>query len=182
LASRVFKHNSAVAGWLAVGWCVLVGGCWFDGAAPGGWQGELVEAEVVTPTMRWRGRLVSAGTLSGDIVTRLNEAFDLVVLREAGQWSRLWAAVGEPAAPAAPDFSMGVVVGLVARVGQPVDGSWPVEVVAIRLLRGAGGVDGRISPGLYYPLAGPAFVELAYVPGLVRVRLVRLGQEQFELR
>jgi len=137
---------------------------------------------VVTATMRWRGRLVSPGALSGDIVTRLNEAFDLVVLREAGQWLRLWAAVGEPVAPAAPDFSLGVVVGLVARVGQPVDGSWPVEVGAIRLLRGVGCVEGRISAGLYYPLVGPAFVELVYVPGLVRVRMVRLGQEQFELR
>ncbi len=132
--------------------------------------------------MRWRARLVAAGTLSGDIVTRLSEAFDLVVLREAGQWSRLWAAAGEPVAPAAPDFSMGVVVGLVARVGQPADGSWPVEVAAIRLLRGVGCVEGRIWAGLYHPLVGPAFVELAYVPGLVRVGMVRLGQEQFKLR
>ena len=115
-------------------------------------------------------------------VTCLNGSCDLVVVRTPSEWAALWRALGTGRCPAAPDLSAGTVVGLSARLGEPADGSWPLALTGARVQGGLGLLWWQVEPGVFHPVVGPAFVDLAYVRGLRQVRGVYIGRESFVLR
>ena len=117
--------------------------------------------------------------LPRDIAVELDSEYDLIIVRDRGAWRRLWDAMGQLPDRGAPDLSAGLVVGLLARAGEPADGAWPLHIDGVRLLGGVGTVEGRMSSGIYYPVIGPSRLVLVHVPGLRRVAMVHIGPERF---
>ncbi|HUW84425.1 MAG TPA: hypothetical protein VMZ31_16695 [Phycisphaerae bacterium] len=169
----------ALAG-AAVFW--LAGGCISPGGDTEAALTRLGQAPVVAPGGRWRARLSLEATLPERVVTCLNDSCDLIVVRTPSEWAALWRTLGAESCPAAPDLAAGAAVGLAARLGEPADGSWPLELAAARVERGSGLLRWQIGPGLYHPVVGPSFVDLAYVRGLRHVKGVYIGTESFVLR
>lgn len=143
---------------------------------------RLEQAPLVAPGQRWRARSNLEAAWPEGVATFLNDSCDLIVVRTPGEWAALWRTLGAATCPAAPDFSAGAVVGLSARLGEPADGSWPLELTAAKVEGGMGLLWWQIEAGLYHPVAGPSFVDLAHVRGLRQVRGVYIGPESFLLR
>jgi hypothetical protein len=121
--------------------------------------------------------------LPEDMVSRLCPEFDLVQIRSSVDWCRLRELVAVPDEPAlhAIDFHRGSVVGLVARLGRPADGRWPIDFDEVRLSDGRGWLRFRFRSGVYHPvLTGPYFVA-AFVPGLREPQVVEINGRMFTL-
>ncbi len=175
---RWAETSLAVAGAAAL-W--LAGGCIAPGGDTKAALTDLEQAPVVAPAGRWRARLSLAAAWPEGVATCLNDSCDLIVVRTPSEWAAVWRTLGAGSCPAAPDLSAGAVVGLSARLGEPADGSWPLELTAARVDQGLGLLWWQIEAGLYHPVAGPSFVDLAYVRGLRQVRGVYIGPESFLL-
>jgi hypothetical protein len=160
----------------------LGGGCIDPGGDSEGVLTRLEQAPVVAPGGRWRARLSLEAAWPEGVATFLNDSCDLIVVRTPGEWAAVWRTLGPGSRPAAPDFSAGAVVGLSARLGEPANGSWPLELAAARVEQGLGLLWWRVEPGLFHPVAGPSFVDLAHIQGLREVRGVYIGPESFVLR
>jgi len=168
--------------WVGVAAFALAGGCVERGGDAAAALAGLAQASVVEAGPRWRVRLGSEGALPAEVVTRLNGSCDLIVVRTPGEWVAVWRALGVGYCPEAPDLGAGSIVGLAARLGEPADGSWPLELGMVRVERGWGLLRWQVGPGFYHPVIGPAFVDLAYVRGLRHVKGVEIGTESFVLR
>lgn len=101
----------------------------------------------------------------------------LLEVRNRKEWRMLECAT-MPLGPA-PDFSRGIVVGIVADLGTPLRAGWPISIDAVRPL----GADAMLCTSLradsYLP-DGAMFVEFVHIPGLLgRVRLVEIGNERY---
>ena len=131
---------------------------------------RLGQAPVVAPGGRWRARLSLEATLPDRVVTCLNDSCDLVVVRTPTEWDALWRTLGAESCPATPDLAAGAVVGLAAKLA------------VARVEGGLGLLRWQIEAGLYHPVVGPSFVDLAYVRGLRQVKGVHIGTESFVLR
>jgi len=133
------------------------------------------------PERRWRARLPAGHGLPARICQPLCPEFELIQIRTADDWSRFCAAATvEPGPP--PDLTAGMIVGLAGYVGEPVQGDWPLAVEYVRQAAGEGWLRVRFEPGLYHPLASPAYCTLAYVPDLRRVVFVEVGRRLFMIR
>jgi len=67
-------------------------------------------------------------------------------------------------------------------VGQCAHNAWPMHLRAVRARAGEGWLEAEFVPGLYYPLRTAGYLELAYVPALRTVRMVRIGPRTFMIR
>lgn len=147
----------------------------------------LEQAEAVEPARVERWRVADADLLA-PVSTPLGPRMMLVELRSAADWRRFVDALGvSPTSPAAhaaesdlvaPDFSRGMVVGVVSRLGEPLADDWPVSVDSVRSHDGAGFLAVRFAPGNYRP-DGAAFAETAFVEGLAAVLAVEINGDRF---
>ena len=79
-------------------------------------------------------------------------------------------------------ISSGMVVGILAHVGEASGREWPVKITAVRTRSGVGWLEAAFTPGLYYPLKTAGYLEFAYVPGLRSVCMIRVGHRTFIIR
>jgi hypothetical protein len=108
--------------------------------------------------------------------------FTLLCINNATDWGDLRGRYGLVGSPGELDFSQGAVVGLIANVGEGPRGIWPVELDQVRIQNGQGSVEYTFAAGLYYPVRTAGYLDLAYIPGLREVRMVRIGQRRFIIR
>lgn len=150
-------------------------------AGPLSW--DLARPAPLRPEGGWRVQMADLRGLPEDMVSRLCPEFDLVHIRSAGDWRRLRGLVAFPDEPAlrAIDFQRGSVVGLVARLGRPADGRWPIEFDEVRLGNGTGWVRFRFRSGVYYPVLTGPYLLAAYVPGLREPQVVEINGRMFTL-
>ncbi|MBU0641134.1 MAG: hypothetical protein KKB50_19925 [Planctomycetes bacterium] len=135
----------------------------------------LRQAPVVTPS-DYRHAILSDTTAIDDLHWPLGERLGLLQVRNQAEWRRLTAVAPELGSP--PDFERGMVIGLLSRAGVPLNDCWPIDLDVVRVHGGAGLVSGRFCPGTYFP-DGTAYLETAYVEGLVTVLIVDINGVRF---
>jgi len=131
---------------------------------------ELRSGAAVLPQTSQR-HIVAASDDLRDLVQPLSPRLGLVQVRDRATWQRLAACL--PQLGPAPDFRHGSLIGLVATLGTPLDGGWPLDWNAVRLHRGAGLVEARFNGGNYLP-DGATYIETAYVDQLQTVLAVAI--------
>lgn len=142
---------------------------------------ELARAEPVTLVPVGRTRVSYDRRLPQRITQPLSDLFTLVDIDRQEDWNALRRSLGIPA-PAQPvDLSKGSIVGILANVGEPADNIWPIELRTVRVKAGCGWIEAEFAPGLYYPLRTAGYLELAYVPGLRHVRMIRINHHTFRI-
>jgi len=97
-------------------------------------------------------------------------------VRSRSDWRRLCRATCDLGP--APDFRDGIIVGLVSRLGEPVDGRWPLELTAVRVCGDVALLEGRIQPGTYLP-DQTSYLETAFAPGISDVVAVDVNGDAF---
>jgi hypothetical protein len=143
---------------------------------------ELAQAEPVVPLVVGRSRIDSVDSLPGHLTQRLCPEFTLVVVARRSDWRAVRDRFGFEQLPPEADLSKGVILGLVAEVGEAADGGWPIALERVRTVEGQGSVEAGFMGGIYYPVRTAGYLELAYVPGLRRVRTIRVGHRSFVIR
>jgi hypothetical protein len=169
-----------LAGFVALG-VLLAVGC----AAPRivTFQWDLATPVETRADRGWRARLAGRDEVPGEFRTVLCDEFELVVADSPGKWRRLREALELEEGPTTgyPDFRNGVVVGLIADVGEPAAADWPVALDAVRRDGTHAWIRYRFSGGLYYPVrTGPYFIA-GFIPDIRDVRIVQINRRVFAL-
>lgn len=121
--------------------------------------------------IRWRGELAS--------LCRLCDEYDLIEIGSARQWRAFCGAAGIDPNGLVPDFACGRVIGVVAYLGEPVKGGWPVEIDRIGCRRQSTWIQARLRTDLFYPVVGPGFCTFTYVRWPYSVNLVKVAHRLF---
>ena len=144
------------------------------------WQ--LAYAEPIKPRLLGRARVSYDRPLPEHLTQPLCEEFSLVIITQPADWADMRRRLQLDRAPLDLDLSQGVIVGILANVGECPRDTWPIHLQAVRTCSGEGWVEARFSAGFYYPLVTAGYLELAYVPGLRTVRMVRIANRTFMIR
>jgi len=130
---------------------------------------------------RWYSRLAEGYTLPVGLTERLCEEFEFAHVRTEAEWRRLCRVVFADGRPPCDrlDFCRGSVVVLIARVGEPADGRWPLTLEEARVVEGEGWLRFQLATGLYYPVSSGAYFIACYVPGLKAARIVQVNKRVF---
>ncbi len=140
----------------------------------------LATSPPVHPDAQWRVRIPLGSEPRADHICRLCDQYELIEIKTQAQWQAFCEQTGLDDANGTPDFDRGIVVGLVARVGESADGFWPTSISEVRLQGdGAGWLRSRFRTGVYRPLLVDAYCNLAYVNGLRRVILVEINRRAY---
>ena len=140
---------------------------------------ELANARPVEPVPLGRARVSFDRPLPAKLVQELSPEFSLVTIRTSRDWEEVRRRLELPPAPASVDFSQGIVIGIVANVGESVTGTWPIPIRQIRCREGQGCVEATFTPGLYHPLLCPSYIELTYAPAVRMVTRVHISHRKF---
>jgi len=106
----------------------------------------------------------------------LGPRLGLLQIRTTEQWQRL--ARAAPQLGACPDLAHGMVIGLACWAGEPVSGTWPVRIDAVRVADGAGLLEAHFAGGSYLP-DGSARLETVFVPAFVNVLVADIDGTMF---
>jgi hypothetical protein len=131
------------------------------------------------PETTWRFRLTSEPQDVAGCLLPLCPEFDLLIIRDAQQWRSFRDHLGLVSVEAQPDFERGLVAGIAGRIGDPLDGRWPVKLECLRRKGGLGSLTVGVRAGLYYQTLSAPYCEIAYFPGLREVALVQVDQRLF---
>lgn len=140
---------------------------------------ELANARPIESVPLGRARISFDRPLPAKLVQELSPEFSLLTIRTSRDWEEVRRRLDLPPAPPAVDFSQGVIVGIVANVGESVNAAWPIPIRQIRCREGQGCLEATFTPGLYHPLLCPSYVELAYAPGVRMVTRVHISHRKF---
>jgi len=140
----------------------------------------LARSSPICPDRQWHVRVPLGVNLAADSLCKLCDQYDLVEIRTPARWRAFCEQTGLTQPDPPPDFTRGAVVGLVAKVGEPVDGNWPTAISELRLQEdGTGWLRSQFRTGLYRPLLVDAYCNLVYVKGLKRIILVEINRRAF---
>lgn len=106
----------------------------------------------------------------------LGQRLALIEVAGAEQFAALRRAA--PALRIEPDFSRGMLVGVISWLGTPLTGGSGVELVGLQHAGGTGLLAVRYHPGTYLP-DGAATLAIGYVPARVRVQVVSVGSTRY---
>lgn len=145
------------------------------------WQ--LANAEPVEPVFIGRGRLRDDHPLPDHLVQRLCDEFALITIARQTDFASVQSRARLPAElPAEVNLADGLIVGILATVGESASGRWPISLQAVRSRDGEGWIEATFDSGVYHPIRTAGYLELAYVPRLRAVRFVRINQRTFVIR
>lgn len=133
---------------------------------------EAPPAQVLPGSKTWAGDGAAVRSLCRPLGPRCG----LLQIRTAAEYTRVARTLGLPTEP--PDLDRGTLIGLVSWAGSPCTGRKPIRIESVRLVEGGGLLRADFEGGTYHP-DGRAFVETAFVPGLVAVLVVDLGGNTF---
>jgi hypothetical protein len=139
----------------------------------------LAHAEPVKPLPIGRSRISYDRPLPDHVVHYLSDEFSLVTIKRRSDWLSLQRRARLPETLREVDLSRGMIVGLLANVGESANDRWPVVIDSVRTRDGHGWLEATFVPGLYYPLRTAGYLELVYVPGLRSIRRVQIDKRTF---
>ncbi len=134
------------------------------------------------PSSRPRERartIVSDVEKLGSLHHPLNLNIGIVQIRSIADWRRLNQVAPQPGPP--PDFTSGIVVGVLSRAGTPIDGGWPVSIKGVQMVDSAGLLVSHFQSGCYLPDT-IAYLECAYIEGLRALLVVDIDDLRFYVR
>lgn len=134
------------------------------------------------PSSRPRERIrtiVSDVDKLGALHHALNVNIGIVQIRSIADWRLLNEVAPQPGPP--PDFSRGIVVGVLSRAGMPLDGGWPASIESVQMVDSAGLLISHFHSGCYLPDT-TAYLESAYVEGLHTLLVVDIDDLRFYVR
>lgn len=138
----------------------------------------LESAPMHRPRQRARTIVADVEKLE-DLYHPLNSHVGIVQVRSLKDWQRLNRVAPQHAPP--PDFSRGMIIGVLSRAGTPIDGGWPAVIESVRVFDTAGLLISHFQSGCYLPDA-TAYLESAYVEGLSTVLVVDVDDLRFYVR
>lgn len=162
-----------------MGCLALVAGTGCAGASAQVNVERLMHAKPVVPTHSWRLRVPNDVTLPRRLTRTLCDEFVLLEIHNYDDLSEFYDIIGLPAGTKRPDLNRGMLIGVIASVGESMSDDWPVSIEKIRLDGGDGWIRARFHPGAYYPINIAAYCHLAYIPGLERVMMVEINRRTF---
>ncbi len=184
LNNRMAGQRAALRGFSIVPFlCFMLLGCASTPPAPAvlpTW--ELANGERVTPVSLGHARVSYDRPLPSGLTQKLSDEFTLVSVNRAADWEELQRAYFLNATKTTPDFSNGMVVGILANVGEFSVPEWPIRINSVRTRSRLGWVDATFAPGMYYPVQTAGYLQLAYVPGVRTICMVRINQATFVIR
>lgn len=142
---------------------------------------ELAEARPARTVPLARVRVPLDHRFSENLIQPLCTEYSLLLIETAKDWEQLQSDIEVPDLPPEADLRMGMIVGLLAEVGEASDAGWPVTLQEARVRNGAGWLIAQFRRGLYYPVKTAAYLELIYVPRMQRVRRVDINNRSFAL-
>lgn len=142
---------------------------------------ELAYATPAKHLLLARTRVSYDRPLPAHLTQPLCDQYSLVTITRPADWHEVRRRL-QLSPAAGVDLSQGIIVGIVANVGEPAHGHWPIHLRAVRTRAGEGWIEAAFASGLYYPLQAAGYLELAYVPGLQSVRTVRINTKTFMIR
>lgn len=140
---------------------------------------ELAQAEPFEPVLLGRTRVSFDQHLPEAIVQQLCEEFSLISITRPTDWRALQRALRLPSGPPGLDLEQGMIVGILANVGESADGTWPIQLEHLRRRGAIGSLEATFVPGVYYPLLTAGYLELVYAPGIRGIHLVTINHRQF---
>lgn len=124
---------------------------------------------------QWFARVMEPHLLPARCVHPLSDRFAFLLITDDRQWTEVLKATNLERAARRPRFSQGLVVGLLARVGEPARVRWPVFIEAVRQRGPVVFIIAEFAQGFYRPLDMPAYLHLVFVPGATDVLGVKLN-------
>ncbi|MBN1344320.1 MAG: hypothetical protein JXQ73_16655 [Phycisphaerae bacterium] len=141
---------------------------------------SLASAPAIHPDAQWRVRIPIGTTPPADHICHLCDQYAVIEIRSPETWRAFCNQTGLNCPEGAPDFDDGIIVGLVAGVGEPADGAWPTAISEVRLQDdGAAWLRSQFRTGLYRPLLVDAYCNLIYTKGLKKVILVEINRRAY---
>ncbi len=141
---------------------------------------SLAHATPVLPDAEWQVRIPLGLEAASDHTCRLNDQYELIEIRTPAKWQAFCRQTGLDCEGPQPDFSQGLVVGLVASVGEPADGVWPTMIRELRLHEnGSAWLRGKFRTGLYRPVLVDPYCNLFYVKNLRKIVLVEINRRAY---
>lgn len=131
------------------------------------------------PGEQWFARLVDPKGMPVGCTFPLSDRFDFVVMSQSQQWAQFLRASEIVEGEVAPDFADGVVIGLIAHVGQLRSDRWPILVSSVRQRGRVAFIYSEFFEGFYRPLSVPPYVHLVFVPGVDSFLGIKLNQLLF---
>lgn len=128
------------------------------------------------PPQHRRRLMVSDASKLAPLYLALSDHVGLIQIHNAFEWSILGQVVSYLGP--APDFSRGIVIGILSQLGTPLDGGWPVTIRSVRVYARAGLLKTEFNAGCYQP-DGAAYLETAYVAGLRSILVVDIDSARF---
>jgi len=172
-----------IAGLIAAAAALLWPGCASTPLAPAtvpSW--ELANAEPFEPVLLGRARVSFDRPLPAHLTQELSGEFSLVTIRDRSDWSDIRRRLSLPSSPPGVDLDQGMIVGILAKVGENAEGRWPIRLRSIRRHGQDGSIEATFTPGLYYPILTAGYIEFAFAPGLRTLSMVRINQRTFIIR
>ncbi len=162
--------------------CIVMAGCASSKSGRLKTEVPLWQLATAEPTpIVWigRARLSPKASLPGHLIQNLSDEFDLVTIHGDADWQNFQKIVCPTSYPPVVDLRRGMILGVVARVGEPARSEWPIQFQAVRECCGAGLIEINFAPGLYHPVQTSSFVELVYIPVTCHIRTVRINRRTF---
>ncbi len=141
------------------------------------WQ--LANGEPVKPRLLGRTRLNQDRPLPDHLIQVLSSEFSLVTITRRADWVSIGRRTRLPALGPEVDLTRGMIVGILANVGESATGKWPISLRVVRTHAGQGWIEADFASGLYYPVQTAGYLELVYVPGLRAVQRVGINDRIF---
>jgi hypothetical protein len=136
---------------------------------------QLETGYAVVPQPLGRSILTDPRALA-PLTQPLGAGVSLLQVRDAEQWEILRRA--SPGLVDCPDLSRGIIVGLLSRTGQSLDGRWPIELKEVHVHDGAGLLDASFEDGGFLPNA-VTYVDVAYIADVKQVLVVDIDGTRF---
>lgn len=139
--------------------------------------------QTVSVAQRFRMRSPPGYRWSEGLATRLSPHLLVIMVRSDADWAAIWGMWGWTA-PASPDWSAGMIVGVCFEPGEPVARSeWPIQLVRVVRVEPSGLARIELQQTIndFYPLVACGYLELAYVPGVSGVSQVIVDDQSFGL-
>ncbi len=142
---------------------------------------ELADAKPINTRSLVRMRVDPDRTIPEEMLQPLCDEYALVLVRNRQQWESLAQALDVPPFRSRANFQNGMIVGILARVGESAETQWPAVLQEARIRDGLGWLIVYFHKGVYYPVHTAGYLELVYIPRLERIRRVDINTRRFAL-
>jgi hypothetical protein len=142
---------------------------------------ELAEAQPTPMITLARLRVPLEHQIPKSFIQPLCPEYALVIIESDAEWKRLRERIDLIDAMPEVDLRRGMIVGLMADVGEASEPVWPISFEEARVQDGLGWLTALFHRGIYYPVKTAPYLEIAYVPRMRRVRRVDINNRSFAL-